>query len=982
MQNLLKMKHLLPILLLVLLYSCQQKNNNVLIHFVNPFVGTAEHGHTFPGATTPFGMVQVSPDTRLEGWDGCGGYHYSDSIIYGFSHTHLSGTGVSDYGDILLMPTVGKVQVLPGSPEDNFDGYASTFSHSQEKACPGYYMVKLLKYGIKAELTATERVGIHRYTFPSSKNQNIIIDLNHRDEVLDAFIRIVSENEIEGYRFSKAWATNQKTFFVIRFSRPIINKGIVLDDNQIITKNETKGKNLRAYFNFSPDDTNLVVKVGISFVDMEGARKNLNEEASCWDFDKYVEKAQNKWEQVLSKINIEADAETKKVFYTALYHCYVQPNIFNDIDNRYRGRDDKIHNLPKGKYYTVFSLWDTYRAWHPLMTILEPQATNDFINTFLLQYQQSKLLPIWELAANETNCMIGYHAVSVIYDAWQKGIRQFNAYEAFDAMKAMANRKIPSLKNYEQHGCVLVTDDGESVSKTLEYSYDDWCIAQMAKLLNAQNDYKHYLIRSQYYKNVFDPKTKFFRARLNGSFVVPFSPYDVTFHYTEANAWQYSCYVPHDIEGFSILMGGKDSLETRLDSLFNTHSQTSGRQQADITGLIGQYAHGNEPSHHLAYLYNYIGKPYKTQEILEKIFTFYSSKPDGLIGNEDCGQMSAWYVFSALGFYPVCPGDSLYIIGKPKVETATIHLAQPFTINVHNQSKNNIYIQLITLNGKPYTKSYISHSTLMRGGKLDFYMGPRPSDWATHPEDCPNTTLKNSNFTPMPYYVEGLRSFQKKTSISFNCIDTTSQIYYTLDNTTPNIQSLHYTKTFEIDSTSCIKAIAISKNGVPSNVCEMNVYKIDPLRSIKIVSKYSREYTGGGDIALIDGITGTTDFRTGEWQGYQDTDLVAIIDLGKVQTIHTLSAHFLQDVSPWILFPPYVEFSVSTNGKEFQSVAIIQNKYPRNDWKPQSAWFETEIKPVKTRFVKVFVKRSGTLPDWHPGKGYPAFFFIDEILVK
>lgn len=970
------------LLLLTFLYSCQQKKTNELIHEVNPFIGTAEHGHTFPGATMPFGMVQVSPDTRLEGWDGCSGYHYSDSIIYGFSHTHLNGTGVSDYGDVLLMPTVGKVQVLSGSPDDNFDGYASPFSHSFEKAWPGYYMVKLLKYGINVELTATERVGIHRYSYPSSQNQNVIIDLNHRDEVVDASIRFVNENEIEGYRFSKAWATNQKTFFVIQFSKPIINKGIVIDDNQIISKNEAKGKNIRAFVNFSPDDTNLVVKVGISFVDIEGARKNLNEEASCRNFDKYLEKAENKWEKVLSKIHIKADEETKKVFYTAIYHCYVQPNVFNDVDKRYRGRDDKIHTLSGGKYYTVFSLWDTYRAWHPLMTILEPQATNDFINTFLLQYQQSTLLPIWELAANETNCMIGYHAVSVIYDAWQKGIRQFNAYEALDAMKAMANRDIPSLKNYEKHGCVLVTDDGESVSKTLEYSYDDWCIAQMAKSLHAQNDYKHYLHRSQFYKNLFDPQTKFFRARLNGSFVVPFSPYDVTFHYTEANAWQYSCYVPHDIEGFSMLMGGIDSLEARLDSLFNTHSKTGGRQQADITGLIGQYAHGNEPSHHLAYLYNYVGKPYKTQAILDKIFTFYSSKPDGLIGNEDCGQMSAWYVFSALGFYPVCPGDSLYIIGKPNVESATINISHTFTINVHNRNKKNAYIQRITLNGKPYTKSFISHSTLMKGGTMDFYMGSTPSNWATSASDCPNTTVKSSNFTAMPYYVEGLRSFQKKTTITMNSLDSSYQLFYTLDKSTPNAQSLQYLKSIEMDSTCTIKAIAISKSGIQSNVCEITVHKLDPLKSIKILSQYSREYTGGGDIALIDGITGTTDFRTGEWQGYQDTDLVAIIDLGKVQTIHTLSAHFLQDVSPWILFPPYVEFSVSSTGKQFQSVAVITNKFPRNDWKPQSAWFEKEIKPIKTRFIKIFVKRSGTLPEWHPGKGYPAFFFIDEISIK
>jgi len=978
------MKYLLVLVALTMLLTmCNKKSEVKYVFYVNPFIGTGGHGHTYPGATYPFGMVQLSPDTRLEGWDGCSGYHYSDSIIFGFSHTHLSGTGVSDYGDILLMPTTGKVQVLPGTNEDKYDGYASRFSHQQEKALPGYYKVVLQKYNIIAELTCTQRVGIHRYSFPQKQNQNVIIDLNHRDEVIEAYIRFVSDNEIEGYRFSKAWATNQKTFFVIQFSKPIINKGIVLNDNQLISNNEAKGNNLRAFVNFSPNNTNLMVKVGISFVDINGARKNLTEEASCWNFDKYVDKAQSAWENILNKIEIDADSITKNIFYTALYHCYTQPNIFNDVDKRYRGRDQKIHTLQRGHYYTVFSLWDTYRAWHPLMTILEPQATNDFIQTFLLQYEQAKLLPVWELASNETNCMIGYHAASVIYDAWQKGIRNFNAYQALDAMKTMATRDIPSLKNYEQHGCVLVSDDGESVSKTLEYAYDDWCIAQMAKSIHNTNDYEHYLQRSQYFKNLFDPETKFFRAKLNGSFVKPFSPYDVTFHYTEANAWQYACYVPHDISGLIELLGGNDSLEARLDSLFNTQSKTTGRNQPDITGLIGQYAHGNEPSHHLAYLYNYIRKPFKTQKILNKIYSFYTSQPDGLIGNEDCGQMSAWYVFSALGFYPVCPGDSLYVIGTPIVEKASIHLDRTFNIETHRASKQDIYIQKVTLNGKPYHKSYISHQTILKGGKLDFYMGSKPSQWATDRGQYPVSSINNNTFVPMPYYKEGIRAFKNKTTITLKSLDSTRyRIYYTCNGSNPTEQSLLYTNPLIIDSTCAIKAICVDNLHHYSHICQFKVNKLDPLKTIKILSSYSSEYTGGGDIALIDGIIGTTDFRTGEWQGYQDTDLVAIIDLGKVQTIQYLGAHFLQDVSPWILYPPYVEFSTSLNGKQYKQVAIVNNTHPRNDWKPQSTWFETNINATKARYIKVFVKRSGPLPEWHPGKGYPAFFFIDEISIK
>lgn len=967
--------------ILFIFFSCSQSDNYEILNYVNPFVGTDEHGHTYPGATLPFGMVQVSPDTRLEGWDGCSGYHYSDSIIYGFSHTHLSGTGIPDYGDILLMPTIGKVQVQPGTVEDNFDGYASSFSHSNEIAFPGYYKVLLSKYNINVELIATQRVGIHRYYYPSQKNQNVILDLTHRDEVIDSYINIVNENEIEGYRFSKSWAKNQKLFFVIQFSRPFINYGII-KNSTLITQKSATGKDLKAFFNFSNHDTTLVVKVALSFVDISGARKNLQQEASCWNFDKYVQQAKEKWSSVLNKIKIEAPEETKKVFYTALYHAYLQPNIFNDVDNKYRGLDDNIHQLKEGNYYTVFSLWDTYRAWHPLMNIIEPEISADFIKTFLLQYQHSGLLPIWELAANETNCMIGYHVVSVIYDAYKKGIRNFDAELAFQAMKTMATRNIPSLANYDNYGCVLATDDGESVSKTLEYAYDDWCIAQMAKSLNKLDDYHYFLKRSQYYRNLFDPETKFFRARRNGSFIKPFSPYEVTFDYTEANAWQYSCYVPHDISGLIELMGGKPSFEDRLDSIFTTKSIITGREHPDITGLVGQYAHGNEPSHHIAYLYNFVGKPWKTQEVLNKIFDFYSSKPDGLIGNEDCGQMSAWYIFSALGFYPVCPGDSQLIIGRPIIDSATIQLNKPFKIIVHNNSKKNMYIQRLLLNGKPYNKSYITINTILNGGVIEFFMNSSRSNWATNENSCPVTKVQCNDFVPLPYYIEGDRTFKQKTIVSLKTIDSNLKIHYSINNIPDKNNTFIYEKPIKIDSSCTIYAYATNPNNKNSALCKIDLKKLNPLWKITILSKYNSHYSGGGDQALIDGILSNKDYRSGEWQGYQDTDLVAIIDLGKIEKISYVGAHFLQDVTPWILYPPYVEFSASTNGKSYKTIAIITNKYPRNDFTPQTTWFEQYINPLKARYIKIFVKRPGLLPEWHRGRGNPAFFFIDEIAIK
>lgn len=877
------------------------------------------------------------------------------------------------------MPTIGSVKVLSGSAENNWNGYASHYSHQCEKAMPGYYSVDLLKYNINVELTTTKRVGLHRYHYPAKKVQNLIIDLVHRDKVIDSYIKFVSDNEIEGYRFSSAWASNQKLFFVIQFSKPIINKGIVIDDSNLINKAEVKGNNIRAFVNFSPlKDSILVVKVGISSVSIDGARKNIEKEASCWNFDRYVFQAKQKWEQVLKKIDINAPDSVKTIFYTAMYHAYIHPNVFQDVDKKYRGRNDSIYSIKNGNYYTVFSLWDTYRAWHPLMTILEPEVTRDFIRTMLLQYKHSGLLPVWELAANETNCMIGYHAVSVIYDAWQKGIRGFDPYLALRAMVDMATRPIPSLQCYEQHGAVLADNDGESVSKTLEYAYDDWCIAQMAKTLGFEDVYQRFATRSKFYQNLFDPQTKFFRARKNGSWVVPFSPYDVTFHYTEANAWQYRFYVPHDIDALISIFGSSGQLELALDSMFYTHSFLTGRFQPDITGMIGQYAHGNEPSHHVAYLYNFVGKPYKTQELIPKICAFYTTQPDGLIGNEDCGQMSAWYIFSALGFYPVTPGDSVYVIGIPQVDEATIYLSKPFYIRTHKLGKKNTYIERVMYNGSEWKYSYLPHRLLMQGGTLTFYLNDKPSTWGTQEPCTPKTKIESTNFVPMPFYVEGHRLFRKEQTVSLATIDTTFTIYYSFDSTT----WVKYVLPFKVNETTKMYAYSKKSQNQRSALCNVLFSKLDENKSIKILSTYNRHYSGGGDIALIDGIFGKTDFRTGEWQGYQDTDLVAIIDLGKTQKINYLGAHFLQDVSPWILFPPYVEFSLSLDGKTYNFVARVQNKYRIDDWTPQTAWFDTSFTVRKARYVKLFVKRPGDLPGWHPGVGNPAFFFIDEVVVR
>ena len=640
--------------------------------FVDPFIGTGGHGHTFPGATVPFGMVQLSPDTRLDGWDGCSGYHHDDEFIYGFSHTHLSGTGCSDFGDILLMPGVGVAEWNNGA--DGKPGYRSHFRHANETASPGYYSVLLDDSGVKAELTATTHVGVHRYTFPAAADDaNVVIDLTHRDEVIDSAIGWNEGcTEIHGFRRSRAWAQDQIVYFVVRFSQPFWQTGH-LDS----PAGHPGGRENKWSGRFSlKDGQPLVVKVGISAVDEAGAARNLDAEMPTFDFDAARSAARAGWRSQLAKVEAKGGTDAqRRTFYTALYHCCIAPNVFGDVDGRYRGRDGKIHQADGWTQHTVFSLWDTFRALHPLMTLIEPERTNDWIRTLLAQYREGGALPVWELAANETDCMIGYHAVPVIADAYAKGIRGWDANAALDAMVASANRDVRGLPAYRDNGFVPAEAEGESVSKTLEYAYDDWCIAEMARALGRSDVARTFEERAQSWKNLFDPATGFFRPRRNDTWITPFDPAEVNFHLTEANSWQYSLFVPHDVEGLATMHGGRDKLAARLDALFTAPSATKGRDQADISGMIGQYAHGNEPSHHMAWLYDYAGQPWKTQERVRQILgTLYSDQPDGLCGNEDCGQMSAWYVLSALGIYPVCPGRPEYVLGTPLFPEATLHL--------------------------------------------------------------------------------------------------------------------------------------------------------------------------------------------------------------------------------------------------------------------------------------------------------------------
>lgn len=725
--------------------------------YADPFVGTGGHGHTFPGSVMPFGMVQLSPDTRLHGWDGCSGYHYSDSVIYGFSHTHLSGTGCSDYGDVLLMPTEGKIRF-------GHKNYCAHFSHSNETARPGYYSVLLDKHGIRAELTSTKRTGLHKYTFHKTGQANVLLDLNHRDFMRKGEITINGNNEITGHRYSLGWANKQHVYFVIQFSKPFKAAGIAAGGLLSKRRRHAEGLLLHAFATFDAEEGEAIyARVGISAVSVDGARKNLEAEQPGWDFDKVRSNAHNAWNAELGKISLESrDTSVLRTFYSALYHSMTAPYLYQDVDAHYRGQDQKIHEGKGYEQYTVFSIWDTYRALHPLLALIDRKRTSNFVHSFLSMYEQGGLLPVWELAACETNCMIGYHSVSVINDAFQKGIYGYDSSEALEAMKKSAfstHRQIyryhgggnvmqqislyryaVGWNDYGKYGYIRYRSGRESVSRSLEFAYDDWCIAQMAKTLGRMDDYNLFNKRAQNYRYLLDSVSGFMRARQK-NFEKKFDPYAITKRYTEGNAWQYSFYVPQDLSGQMAMLGGRQRLATMLDSLFTTSSVLRGHKQPDVTGMVGQYAHGNEPSHQIAYEYNYTGQPWKTQARTRYIMThLYHDRPEGLEGNDDCGQMSAWYVFSAIGFYPVCPGSNVYIIGSPLADRAVLHLenGKSFVVRAINNNSDNIYIQSARLNGQLYTKSYIRFEDIANGGELEFTMGAEPNiHWGSAEQDLP-----------------------------------------------------------------------------------------------------------------------------------------------------------------------------------------------------------------------------------------------------
>ena len=722
---------------------------------VDPFIGTGGHGHTFPGPVVPNGMIQPSPDTRIDGWDACSGYYYEDSSINGFSHTHVSGTGCADYGDILIMPTVGEQDYKNQDLISQSLPYASSFSHENEVAVPGYYSVFLDRYSVKAELSSTKRATIHRYTFPQSDNSGFIVDMDYsiqRQRNMDMNIDVLSDTEICGYKTTKYWAFDQQIAFYAKFSKPFTYE--IYTDTMTVNN----GKKLplyKALLKFeTAKDEQILVKVGVSAVDVEGARKNVEAEIPEWDFEKVRTDAHNEWNKYLSKIDIKtADAKNKEIFYTALYHTAISPNLFTDVDGRYLGMDLEVHqgNVDK-PVYTIFSLWDTFRALHPLLSIIDPKLNNDFITSLLLKHKEGGVFPMWDLASNYTGTMIGYHAVSLIADAYTKGNADFDLKEAYEAClraaeydttgikcpAAVLPHLMPKAKYYKNTlGYVPCDKDNESVAKALEYAYNDYCISILAEANNDMENAEKYKDYSKAYQKYFDKSTRFMRGLdSKGKWRTPFNPRSSNHRnddYCEGTAWQWTWFVPHDVDGLIELMGGKTQFIEKLDSLFTADSSLEGDLvSADITGLIGQYAHGNEPSHHIIHLYNYADQPWKTQELVDSVFhSQYFNAPDGLSGNEDCGQMSAWYIMNSIGFYQVCPGKPVYSIGRPLFDEVTVNLSdnKQFVVKALNNSKENKYIEKAVLNGVPLEKPFISHEDIKNGGVLEFTMTSQPTKW-------------------------------------------------------------------------------------------------------------------------------------------------------------------------------------------------------------------------------------------------------------
>ena len=807
-------KKLTILLLALAALGCSPRSADP-VDYVNPFIGTGFHGHTYPGATTPFGMVQLSPDTRAGNWDACAGYHYSDTTIDGFSHTHLSGTGCADLADILFHPTTREIVIHDG--ECVLQPYF--FSHDDERASCGYYAVTLPDVNIGVELTAAPRTGVHRYTFTGKGPRQVIVDLLHTitEEKIDLCeLRRTAPGELAGMRRTQGWVPDQYVFFAARFSEPFADVQLLGDKQAVLT--------------FAPDVRTLTIAVGLSSVSVENARMNSLAEVPELDFDAVHARAVGQWRKALGDIVVEGGSRDEMInFYTAQYHTKLTPNLMSDVNGEYRRHDQTVARMPEGEsYYSTFSLWDTFRAWNPLQTLVDTALVNDMIRSMLDMYDSTGELPIWPLASGETGTMIGYHAVSVIADAYLKGIRGYDADKALEAMIRSSNINKKGSDYYTAQGYIPSNIKRESVSCTLEYAYDDWAIARMAQAMGRDDIFGEYARRALNYVNVFDGSTCFFRGRQSdGNWSAPFEEFATGRDYTEATPWHYRFFVPHDVNGLIQLFGSREAFIREMDRLFTLESDEMQLDVSDVTGLMGQYAHGNEPSHHMAYLYNYVGQPWKTQELTRRLLhEMYAPTPEGIIGNEDCGQMSAWYVFSSLGFYPVCPGSNEFALTAPQFPKAVVRLANGRTLTVTaDNPRRSVYIASVTLDGKPIDRNYITYDELMQGGELHFALRPRPDyERGTDDAAAPHS-LTRGEVVSIPYTTQNVSLFTEPIAVALATTTSGAEIRYTLDGSEPTETSALYAAPVPVDRSLTLKAKGFKPGAAPSRTLTLEAEK-------------------------------------------------------------------------------------------------------------------------------------------------------------
>lgn len=886
--------------IIALFTACSQAPQSP-IDSVDPFIGTGFHGHTYPGATAPYGAVQLSPDTRKGNWDACSGYHYSDSTLMGFSHTHLSGTGCIDLGDILFRPSLQT---------------PLAFSHSDEKASPGYYSVNLKEAGVLAELTTTPHVGIHRYTYKKETEATLVVDMDHlldNEYMYEGWVKRTGDNELTGMRRTRGWVDNQYVFFVAQFSQPFSSMEQPSERQAVLTFDTTTGKP-------------IVCKVGVSIVNEENARLNLEQETDSYgfDFDAIHQATRSDWEKELDVITVEGGTEAERTnFYTALYHSKIIPNIASDVNGQYRRHDMSVATIPAGRrQFSTFSTWDTFRAWHPMMTLLDTTLVNDMVQSLLDMYDASGELPLWPLSAGETGTMIGYHSTSIIADAYLKGIRGYDAEHALEAMKISAEKNKKGADYYIKEGFIPTNIKKESVSCLLEFAYDDWCIAQMAKALGHMDDYGTFIKRSQNFINVFDGSTRFFRGkRQDGNWETPFDPFAIGRSYTEATAWQYRFFTPHDVYGLTQLFGGREAFIADLDSLFMVTSEVVG-DLVDVTGLVGQYAHGNEPSHHMAYLYSYVGQPWKTQEWTRRLLDeMYQPTPEGIIGNEDCGQMSAWYLLSSLGFYSVCPGSNQFILTTPLFDKATVKLGNGKILTITaNQPEKNKYITSVSLNGEEIKHCYITYDQLMQGGTLDFTLSATPDKrWGTAPEYAPYSYTEQPTVS-IPYIANDLDLFEGEITAELKSTTPEAVIHYTLDGSEPDENAPVYSEPFVLKETTIIKAKGYKKGFVPSRTYSIQATKavLRPALSIQ-PTKHGVAYT----------------YYEGEFQWVADLQKAKMVETGTMPEPSILNAklpdHFGYIFTGYIYAPEDGVYEFSTRSDDGSVLYIGKEKVVDND---------------------------------------------------